>query len=483
MRLQTFDLIVILVYLAGITLFGLHFRKSQRNILDYFLGARNVPWWAICLSIVAAETSTLTIVGTPALAFRTNLGFLQLVLGYVVGRFLIAVLLIPEYFKGEFFTAYQWIEKCLGSRVKSTATGVFLVTRGLAEGVRVFAISLVVSVALGTGELTSVILISLITLLYTFEGGMRAVIWTDVVQTAMYLCGGAVVFVMLLEGMPGGWPAMVATAGAGGDKLHIFDFGFSLTRHYTFWSGLFGGVFLTMASHGTDQLIVQRLLAARSRREGQLALVVSGFVILAQFALFLVIGVMLYAHYRELPPVAADNPDRLLPGFVVTELPTGLAGLLIASILAAAMSNLSAALNSLASSSAVDVLRLTHRNQQAPEKTLRMARWLTVLWGAVLIGLALLARHWGSVLEAGLTIASIFYGSLLGLFLLARLSAANERGALIGMAAGLATVLYIKFFTPTAWTWYVLIGTVVTFLAGYLATELSGGRRLKGQSG
>ncbi len=482
MRLQTFDLIVILTYLAGITLFGLHFRKSQRNILDYFLGARNVPWWAICLSIVAAETSTLTIVGTPSLAFRTNLGFLQLVLGYVVGRFLIAVLLIPEYFKGEFFTAYQWIEKCLGSRVKSTAAGVFLVTRGLAEGVRVFAISLVVSVALGTGELTSVVLIFLITLLYTFEGGMRAVIWTDVVQTAMYLCGGAVVFVMLLQGMPGGWSAIAAVASSGGDKLRIFDFGFSLTRHYTFWSGLLGGLFLTMASHGTDQLIVQRLLAARSRREGQLALVVSGFIVLAQFALFLVVGVMLYARYQELPPIAAGNPDRLLPGFVVTELPNGLAGLLIASILAAAMSNLSAALNSLASSSAVDVLRLTHRNQQTPQKTLRMARWLTILWGAVLIGLALLARHWGSVLEAGLTIASIFYGSLLGLFLLARLSAANERGALIGMAAGLATVLYVKFFTLTAWTWYVLIGTVVTFLAGYLATQLSGGKRLEGQT-
>lgn len=474
MRLQTLDLIIILVYLAGITFFGLHFRKSQRNILDYFLGARNIPWWAICLSIVAAETSTLTVVGTPALAFRTNLGFLQLVLGYVVGRFLIAALLIPEYFKGDFFTAYQWIEKRLGSRVKSAATGLFLVTRGLAEGVRVFAISLVVSVALGTGELTSIILISLITLLYTFEGGMRAVIWTDVVQTAMYLGGGVLVFATLLHGTPGGWPAIVATAASGGDKLRVFDFAFSLTRHYTFWSGLLGGLFLTMASHGTDQLIVQRLLAARSRRESQLALVTSGFIILAQFALFLVVGVMLYAHYLKLPPIAAGNPDRLLPGFVVTELPQGLAGLLIATILAAAMSNLSAALNSLASSSAVDVLRLTHRNQQTPEKTLRIARWLTIAWGTVLIGLAVIASHWGSVLEAGLTIASILYGSLLGLFLLARLSATDERGALIGMGAGLGAVLYIKFFTTVAWTWYVLIGTVVTFLAGYLVTQLWG---------
>ena len=472
MRLSTLDLAIILAYLAGITLFGIHFRKSQKNILDYFLGARNIPWWAICLSIVAAETSTLTIVGTPALAFLSNLGFLQLVLGYVLGRFLIAALFIPEYFKGDFITAYQWIERRLGSRVRSAATAIFLITRGLAEGVRVFAISLVVSVALGTGELTSIILISLVTLLYTFEGGMRAVIWTDVVQTAMYLGGGVVVLVTLLHGIPGGWPSIAAAAGSGGDKLRVFDFAFSLTRHYTFWSGLLGGLFLTMASHGTDQLIVQRLLAARSRRESQLALVVSGFVILAQFALFLVVGVMLYAHYRQLPSIAAGNPDRLLPGFVVSELPEGVAGLLIASILAAAMSNLSAALNSLASSSAVDVLRLTHSNRHTPGQTLRMARWLTILWGAVLIGLALMASRWGSVLEAGLTVASIPYGSLLGLFLLARLSAANERGALVGMAAGLAVVLYVKFCTPVAWTWYVLIGTAATFLAGYVASLL-----------
>jgi len=467
MRISWLDLAVIAAYLVGITWFGVRFRKGQQDIRDYFLGGRTTPWWALAFSIVATETSTLTIIGTPALSFAGNLGFLQLVIGYLAGRVLIVLLLLPQYFRGEFYTAYQVIEQRFGLRMKSVAATTFLITRALADGVRVAAVALVVSVALGTGGVTSVIIILVLTLLYTFEGGMKAVIWTDVIQLGIYLAGALAVFVLLLDRLPDGWREVAAVA-AGTGKFQVFDFTFSLTKTYTFWSGLFGGAFLTMASHGTDQLIVQRLLAARSERDARLALLSSGVVILAQFALFLVIGVMLYAYHQHIPLVAAGEPtDRIFPEFVVREMPAGLAGLVIAAVFAAAMSTTSGTLNSLASSSIVDF----GRKQRDAAEFLRMSRWMTVVWGAVIGALALV--RWGPVLEAGLTIASITYGSLLGLFLLGRLlRRATPAGALVGMLAGLAAMLAVKFATPLAWTWYVLVGTLTTFSVGSAVSYL-----------
>ena len=467
MRISWLDLAVIAAYLVGITWFGVRFRKGQQDIRDYFLGGRTTPWWALAFSIVATETSTLTIIGTPALSFAGNLGFLQLVIGYLAGRVLIVLLLLPQYFRGEFYTAYQVIEQRFGLRMKSVAATTFLITRALADGVRVAAVALVVSVALGTGGVTSVIIILVLTLLYTFEGGMKAVIWTDVIQLGIYLAGALAVFVLLLDRLPDGWREVAAVA-AGTGKFQVFDFTFSLTKTYTFWSGLFGGAFLTMASHGTDQLIVQRLLAARSERDARLALLSSGVVILAQFALFLVIGVMLYAYHQHIPLVAAGEPtDRIFPEFVVREMPAGLAGLVIAAVFAAAMSTTSGTLNSLASSSIVDF----GRKQRDAAEFLRMSRWMTVAWGVVIGALALV--RWGPVLEAGLTIASITYGSLLGLFLLGRLlRRATPAGALVGMLAGLAAMLAVKFATPLAWTWYVLVGTLTTFSVGSAVSYL-----------
>ena len=467
MRIGWLDLVVIAAYLVGITTFGVRFRKGQQDIRDYFLGGRTTPWWALAFSIVATETSTLTIIGTPALAFAGNLGFLQLVIGYLAGRVLIVLLLLPQYFRGEFYTAYQVIEQQFGLRMKSAAATTFLVTRALADGVRVAAVALVVSVALGTGGVTSVIIILVLTLLYTFEGGMKAVIWTDVIQLGIYLAGAIAVFVLLLDRVPDGWREVEAVA-AGVGKFQVFDFGFSLTKTYTFWSGLFGGAFLTMASHGTDQLIVQRLLAARSERDAKLALLSSGVVIFAQFALFLVIGVMLFAYHQHSPLiVAGESTDRIFPEFVVREMPAGLAGLVIAAVFAAAMSTTSGTLNSLASSSIVDF----GRQKRDAAEFLRMSRWVTLVWGVVIGALALV--RWGPVLEAGLTIASITYGSLLGLFLLGRLlRRATPAGALVGMFAGLAVMLAVKFGTPLAWTWYVLVGTVATFGVGSAVSYL-----------
>src|SRR6516165_5305699 len=276
MRIHPFDLVIVVAYLVGVTLFGLRFRQQQHDLRDYFLGGRSAPWWALAFSIVATETSTLTIIGTPALSYSTNLTFIQLVFGYLVGRVLIVVLLLPGYFRGEFFTAYALIEKRFGARMRAVAASTFLITRAVAEGVRVSAIALVVSVVLGTSEKLAVVIVIALTILYTFEGGMKAVIWTDVAQLLLYLTGSAVTLGFLFHSIPGGWAEVSRVAVAAGGKLQFLDFSLSPATKYTFWSGVTGGAFLTMASHGTDQTIVQRLLAARNENDSRKALLMSG---------------------------------------------------------------------------------------------------------------------------------------------------------------------------------------------------------------
>lgn len=468
------DLLVILVYLIAITWFGAHFRTGSKSLRDYFLGGRTAPWWAISLSIVSAETSTLTIVGTPALAFTGNMGFLQLVLGYLLARIVISVLFLPHYFRGEMFTAYELMRRRFGEKIRKLTASIFLVTRALAEGVRVFAISLVISIVLGTGEIPSIVLIVVLTLFYTFEGGMTAVIWTDVVQMSLYVAGAIVSFFVILGQIPGGWSHVMAVAGPAG-KFTVFDFHFSpdlayFSRTYTFWAGLLGGCFLTTASHGTDQLMVQRLLSARDERQSRAALLSSWVVILVQFTLFLLIGVLLFVHYRDTGRPTPQQTDRIFPDFIWNSLPHGVAGLVTAAILAAAMANLSAALNSLASTTVVDFFRARARGM-TETRAMRLARVATVIWGAILLGIAIGARHSRSVLEAGLTIGSIPFGALLGVFLLGLLTRKpGEMSAIAGVVCGLAIVLWVHFFTPVAWTWYVLIGSIGTFGAGLAAS-------------
>lgn len=482
MRIHPLDLLILVAYLLLITLFGLRFRRQQTSLREYFLSSRAAPWWALAGSIVATETSTLTIISTPGLAYASDLGFLQLVLGYLVARVLICLIFIPQYFRGEFYTAYQLIEKRFGSRARTTAATVFLFTRALAEGVRISAIGKVVSVAFGTGEGVSVAVVTALTLLYTLEGGLRAVIWTDLIQLALYLTGSLAAFWLLVGQLPAGWAGFLHAAHAA-QKLQIFHFRFDLAQPYTFWAGLLGGTFLTMASHGTDQTMVQRLLAARSEGESKAALLASGVIIFVQFSLFLLIGAMLYVfhlHTGFAPP--GGDPDRLFPEFIVEQLPTGLAGLVLASIFAVAMSNASGALNSLASSTIVDFRRSGAGNRQAETRQLHRSRWVTLLWGVVLGLLGLL--HWGVVLEAGLTVASITYGGLLGLFLLGIFSRrATPGGAIGGLLVGMLSLAAIHFAPRwasligwlhpprLAWTWYVLVGTIITVAAGWTISQ------------
>ncbi len=467
MGLNRLDLIIIAIYLAGITLFGLRFRKRQRSLRDYFLADRDIPWWAIALSIVAAETSTLTIISIPGLAYDTNLTFMQVVMGYVLGRVIISFVLLPHYFRGDLYTAYELIERRFGRGLRSLTAGLFLITRGAAEGVRVYAVSIVVTIALGTGEIASIAIITALTLIYTFEGGLAAVIWTDVVQTVIYIGGTLVGLFTILHLVPGGWPAIHSLAETAG-KLRVFDFAPDFWRPYTFWAGVLGGTFLTTASHGTDQLIVQRLLAARGRRQSVTALLSSGVAILFQFALFLMVGIMLWAFY-QVPSAQFGKADCIYPTFIVSKMPHGISGLLIAAILAAAMSNLSAALNSLSSSSMIDFY-LRGNPQINERRRLQLSRLSTFFWALVLFGLAVLSLHKvGRVVEVGLQIASVAYGALLGVFLLGVLTKrANQNGAMLGMLCGFVTELYIWLGTRVPWTWYVAIGTLVTFGVGYM---------------
>jgi SSS family transporter len=488
MGFSALDYAVLAAYLVGITIFGARFRTQSRSTSAYFIGTRTTAWWVIGLSIVATETSTLTLIGVPAIAFATyarpeqggNLTYLQVVLGYLVGRVIVAWLFIPAYFQGELLTAYELLQRRFGARTWHVTASLFLLMRPLAEGVRVFAASLVLTAVI-SGPLAgvphlwawSVLVVGLLTLIYTFEGGIAAVIWTDLIQLVIYVGGSLVAAWQLVHLVPGGWPGIVNAADAAG-KLRVLSFSWDLSVPFTFWAGLVGGTFLTLGSHGTDQLLVQRLLACRDVRDSQKALLLSGVVVLGQFVLFLGIGLMLYAYYQVYPlPTLASN-DEIFPAFIVRSLPHGIAGLVVAAIFAAAMSNLSGSLNSLASTSVVDFYApLTGRALDDP-RILPLSRWLTAVWGVVLMAIALVARGWGSVFTAGLTIASIVYGPLVGTFLLAMLvPRATETGALAGLAVSLASMIAIRLGTSLAWTWYVVAGAAIALAVGVGVSRLT----------
>jgi SSS family solute:Na+ symporter len=477
MRIHPIDLGIVIAYLLGVTALGVYFRRGSQDAKDYFLGGRTAPWWALAFSIVATETSTLTIIGTPAISYGGNMTFLQLVFGYLIGRVLIVLLLLPGYFRGEFFTAYALIEKRFGARTRAVAATTFLVTRAIAEGVRVAAIALVVSVVLGTSERLAVMVVIALTIIYTLEGGMKAVIWTDVAQFLLYLAGSGVTLWLLLHRVPGGWSEVTQVAAAAGHKLQVFDFSFHWTTKYTFWSGVIGGAFLTMASHGTDQTIVQRLLAARNQRDAGRALVASGVIVIVQFTVFLLIGVLLFVFAQHTPLLApGERLDRILPTYLVREMPVGLAGLLLASIIAVAMSNASGSLNSLAASSILDFSRLRGRAADTAS-FVKISRAMTLVWGLVLMGFGLV--KWGPLLEAGLTVVALPLASLLGLFLLGTIDRrANATGALFGMFCGLAVILYVFKFTTVAFSWYVMIGSIVTFVVGAATSRVIGGKAM-----
>jgi solute:Na+ symporter, SSS family len=473
MVLTWLDYAVIAGYLVAITQFGSYFARFQKTTRDYFLTGRSVPWWAICFTVVATETSTLTFISVPATAYTGDMTFLQLVFGYVIGRIIVSAIFIPAYFRGDLFTSYELLQRRFGNRVKNLSALIFLVTRSLADGVRLFATALVVSVVTQVPVTVAVVVLGAAMIIYTVRGGSAAVIWTDVVQLFVYIAGALVVFVSLLDLIPGGWTEVVRVGSASG-KFRVLDLSWTLARPYTLWAGIIGGIALTLSTHGTDQFLVQRLLSARSAREAARGLVLSGFLVLAQFVLFLVIGVMLYTYYQHVPlPRPLARGDELLPGFIVTALSHGAAGFIVAAIVAAA---LSPSINAMAATTVNDFYAKYVRPDADEATLLRVSRIWTVVWGIVQIGVAIAAqRMQRSVLDAGLSVLSWASGPVLGAFLLGTLSpGVTERQALAGMIAGLAAMTIVwGWALPIAFTWYVFIGAAMTVSVAHLVGGVS----------
>ena len=465
---EKLDLAVLVVYLAATTAWGAWLGRGQTGGTDYFLGNRELPWGAVMLSVVATETSTLTFLSLPGVAYLGSLVFLQLTFGYLVGRIVVSAILLPAYYRGKLTTAYALLETRFGLRARHFTSGIFMITRLLADSVRLFATSIPLALITGWPYSLSIVVIGLLTVVYTYFGGIKAVVWVDALQMFLYLVGAATAAVALSGLVDGGWAAILAQASVAG-KLQVLDFGLVLSRPYTFWAGLVGGAFLTMGSHGVDQIIVQRLLTCKDLRASQKALVGSGIMVMAQFAIFLMVGMGLWAFYQGR---SFERSDEIFARFIVEEMPVGLTGLLIAGVFAAAMSSLSSSINSLASATAYDFWAPATGRQNDEQAVLRMGKLFTLAWAALLIAGAILfipLSQGNTAVEVALGIQSLVYGGLLGGFVLGVLvPRADERSVIIGMASGIGTVtlIWLTARSEIAWPWFVLIGSLVTVVVG-----------------
>lgn len=482
MNIGLIDLSILGFYLFGVVALGLWIGRSTRTAAEYMVGGRDLPWWLILFSIVATETSTVTFLSIPGFAFGRNLTWLQIPLGFLLGRFLVVFLLLPQYFKGTFFTAYEVLDQRFGGSTKRVASALFIVTRSLADGLRLFLSAIVLQEMTGLAMHWAVIAIGTTTIFYTFLGGMRAVLWTDFVQFFVYIGGALLAFGLILHKLPGGWGELVAVGEAAG-KWQVFDLKLDWSEPYGLWAGLIGGIFITLGSHGVDQMMVQRYLCARKLADARRAIWVGGFVVLAQFTLFLVIGVGLFVFYQSFPPeVAFDRTDRVFARFILDEMPVGILGILLGAIFAAAMSTLSSSLNSCATTAANDLLQSRSPNSSSAggsedsasssRRQLRLTRGLTVLFGIIQIVVGIAAQRLQStVVSAVLGIAGFTTGVVLGVFFLGIFAPrVGQRAALAGLSAGLLGMTYVFFATSIAWPWYALLGSAGTFAAGLSAS-------------
>jgi SSS family transporter len=493
----------VVLYLAGTTMLGVWLGRGQQSARDYFVSHHEIPWWAVLFSIVATETSALTFISIPGLAYLGNLGFLQVAIGYLLGRIVVSLLLLPRYFQGDLVTAYTLLERRFGVATRRYASLVFMTTRIFGDSVRLFATAIPVALLLGplvspnaVGPL-SILLLGACTVIYTYHGGMRAVIWTDVLQITIYLMGGIAALFIIGDGVDGGWSAIVRDASARG-QMQWLDTALVFDRPHTLWAGILGGGVLSMASHGVDQMIVQRLMVTKSLRDARRALIGSGIAVIFQFALFLMIGVGLFAFYDG---ATFPRPDAIFPRFIIDVMPVGLTGVVIAAVLAAAMSTVSSSINSLAAATVHDLyLPITGTSPDSPT-LLRTSKRFTLLWAAVLVGGALLYRDESTpVVTIALSVASFTYGGLLGAYLLALLvPRARQRDAILGMTVGISVMSVVVFAAPLsatlppiapllapvrgiAWPWFVLIGTSLTFATG-VVSSVFGARASSGPPG
>ncbi len=466
------DTIIVIVYLGGIALFGVLQGGRQRTARDYFLGKDSIPWWVVCFSIVAAETSTLTFISIPGLAYITNLNFLQVTFGYLIGRIVVSMVFLPAYASGELSTAYAFLDRRFGAKTRSLASVVFLFTRIAADGVRLFATAIPLKFVLGIDYPLAIVILAAVALAYTSIGGVRGVIWVDALQMFIYIGGALMAGLVLIGSHPGGWEGITALAAAAG-KFDIVNLGFGpdfWKTPYTLPAGILGGAFLSMASHGTDQLVVQRVLATKSVASGRKALIGSGIIIVVQFALFLVVGLLLYGHYggASVAELGLHRADEIFPRFIIDGLPPGVTGLIIAGLFAAALSTLAGSMSSMASSTVMDLYKPRAGAGLTPERELGVSRAVTLLWAVLLVLSALFFMNTSqTVVELALSIASFTYGGLLGTFLLGVLfKRPTQEDALAGFVGGILVMVTVISLDVVAWTWYTLIGVVATLAIG-----------------
>ena len=474
MSVGPFDLGILAVYLAGIIVLGLWIGRRSDTVAEFVVGGRDRPWWLILFSIVATETSTVTFLSIPGFAYTHDMTWLQIPLGFLLGRFAVVFLFVPQYFKGSFYTAYDVLHQRFGGATQKAASAMFIVTRSLADGLRLFLSAIVLQEMTGIPLHWAVVAMGVGTIIYTFFGGIRSVLVTDMVQFLIYIAGAVIALFIIIHRLPGGWEQLMAVGGAA-HKFRVFDLSLDWTQPYGLWAGLIGGLFITLGSHGVDQMMVQRYLCASSKREAQRALWVGGFVVVAQFALFLLIGVGLFVFYQVVAPdMVFERPDRVFARFILDEMPVGLLGILLGAIFAAAMSTLSSSLNSCATAAANDFW-FSSRDEEASAKTeLQVVRILTVIFGLIQIGVGV-AGQWvkSSVVSSVLGIAAFTTGIVLGVFFLGIFSKrVGQRAALVGLVLGLGSMSVIFFTTPLAWPWFALVGSAITFAVGWAASYL-----------
>ncbi|MCK5945587.1 MAG: sodium:solute symporter [Planctomycetes bacterium] len=488
MPVAPLDLVLLVVYIAGTVAFGLWMGRGQKSASDYLLGGRDLPWGVLLLSIVATETSTVTFLSVPGIAFGGGLGpgdlrFLQLPLGYLVGRIAAALFLVPLYFRGELFTAYDVLRDRSGPHVRTLASGLFLVTRTLGDGLRLYLTALVLQVMFGWSTPTAVIAVGAATVVYTVLGGIKAVVWTDAIQFVVYMLGAAIAFAVLGSEIDGGLGAVFSSDGMQ-DRLRVFVTEWDLAAPYTLWAGIIGGTVVSIGSHGVDQLIVQRYLCARSQRDAQKALIWSGPVVLAQFAVFLLLGLCLSAFYTQHPPETPfEKGDRVFADFIVNHMPTGIVGIVLGALFSAAMSTLSSSLSASASALVNDfVLPITKHRPDDPF-ALRAAKFATVVFAGLQILVGISGIGGGSIIGQVLAIQSLTLGVILGLFVLALGERRNPTASLVGLCAGLAVTGVIAFVLPIeledgstfaiGWPWFGLITGATPIVVGVLARPLT----------
>lgn len=474
---ETLDIIILLAYLLGMVGFGVWIGRKQKTAADFMLGSKDTPWWVILASIVATETSTVTFLSVPGIAYAAqgDMRFLQLPLGYILGRLVVVVVLLPRYFAGQMFTAYEVLDKRFGGSVKQAASAIFIITRTLGDGLRLL-LSAVILHKMFPDQLpmeAAVVGLGVATIVYTFMGGMKAVLWTDLIQFVVYMLGAGVAFWLLLGKIEGGWDTLVQVGGETG-RLQIFDLRVDFSEANLLWTGLLGGAVLAVGTHGVDQMLVQRYLSARNQRDAGLALGLSGPVVLLQFAFFLLIGVGLYVFYAQQGMGSEGKPwlakDRAFADFIVAYVPVGVLGLVLGAVFSAAMSTLSSSLNSAATALVNDFLPL--RGLDVDRRRFRAVRVFTIVFGILQILVGVLGKELDdSIIYSVLKIQGFTVGIILGVFLLGLISLwAGRKSALTGMCVGLAVITWVAFGTTIAWPWYALIGSMTTVVFGLLGS-------------